>query len=124
MDSKKTILDIDEGSILEVLNIETLKILENISNPATDSSKSRELTIKFIFKSNDTRDLIDTSVTVKSKLVPLLSIKTTLMNSLITDDDTGEVVRVLKEYSDVPEGQMTIDGNEVIKETIAIKVDK
>lgn len=124
MDSKKTILDIDEGSILEVLNIETLKILENISNPATDSSKSRELTIKFIFKSNDTRDLIDTSVTVKSKLVPLLSIKTTLMNSLITDDDTGEVARVLKEYSDVPEGQMTIDGNEVIKETIAIKVDK
>lgn len=124
MDSKKTILDIDEGSILEVLNIETLKILENISNPATDSSKSRELTIKFIFKSNDTRDLIDTSVTVKSKLVPLLSIKTTLMNGLITDDDTGEVVRVLKEYSDVPEGQMTIDGNEVIKETIAIKVDK
>lgn len=124
MDSKKTILDIDEGSILEVLNIETLKILENISNPATDSSKSRELTIKFTFKSNDTRDLIDTSVTVKSKLVPLLSIKTTLMNSLITDNNTGEIVRVLKEYSDVPEGQMTIDGTEVIKETIAIKVDK
>lgn len=58
-----------EGALQEMANIEMQKIMDNIADINTKQKAKRSMTITIDFTPNDTRSVIDTSISVKSKLV-------------------------------------------------------
>lgn len=78
------------GALSEQFNTEAQKIMENIADPNTDSTKVRKLTITAAFKSNSKRDMVITSIEVKPGLAPVKAFETSLM--LDKDIETGKVM--------------------------------
>lgn len=58
-----------EGALQEMANIEMQKIMDNIADINTKQKAKRSMTITIDFMPNDTRSVIDTSISVKAKLV-------------------------------------------------------
>jgi hypothetical protein len=104
MKQVKTILEFDEGSILEKANIELRKVLENIADKNT-STKARTITIKLLLTPDEKRRHVEMSANVTSTLQPLHAIKTSMGISI--GEDGIEAV----ELTGIADGQKDIFGN-------------
>lgn len=115
MKEVKSILEFDNGSILEKAQSELQKVLQNIADINT-STKAREITIKLTLTPDEKRKHIDMKANVTSKLQPTHAIATSMQMSM---NDEGITAMELTACAD---GQMDIFGER--HETKVIKFEK
>lgn len=111
---------IAEGGLQEKLDNELGKVFDNILDLNTEAKAKRKITIELVMSSNEERTVVDTTMTVKSKLAPQNGVATTILVG--RDFDTGQVhANELK--STVP-GQMYFDENGEILTDIGQPVEE
>lgn len=88
----KSILEMAQGAIMEQVNLEVGKIVDNILDPNTDPKKKRQLSLSVDFAPSADRSTVVITATAKSKLLPNNAVQTTLYVG--ADAATGEVQAV------------------------------
>lgn len=107
----KSIIDLKNGAIKEVIEEELEKIIGNIKDENTDPTKKRSITITLTFRGNADRSQIFMTSVAKTKLEPIKPVEITLLNCYEENHDTGEMFPVLKELTSIAPGQIDFDGN-------------
>lgn len=103
---KKSILEMSMGSILERVDYEMGKVIDNILDPNTKATGKRKITVSLELIPSADRKTITVQSTAKSALVPTDPITTSLF--ITTQPSTGEMV-VAEMTPQVP-GQYSLDG--------------
>lgn len=95
------------GALSEQINRVMAQINQNIQDPNTDPEKARTLTCTIKFKPDEDRRLVKAEISTKASLVPVESVKTTLVSG--KDIRTGAVE--FSEYGNEGQirGQMAMD---------------
>lgn len=106
MSEAKSILEMAKGAIMEQVNVEVGKIVDNILDPNTDPKKKRTLQLTVDFLPTSDRSQVAINATAKSKLQPNNSVQTTIYVG--ADTDTGEI-QAVEMVPQVP-GQQSFDG--------------
>lgn len=113
----KSVLDMAQGAIMEQVNQEVGKIVENILDPNTDAKKKRQLSLTVDFAPSSDRATVVVTATAKSKLLPNNAVQTTIYVG--ADATTGEI-QAVEMVPQVP-GQQSFDG-EIQQEPKIIKI--
>lgn len=87
----KSILEMGRGAIMERVDYEMAKIIENILDENTKATGTRELTVKIKLTPDDRRGIIKVDTAASSKLQPKNSIVTALC---LEKDWDGEIVAI------------------------------
>lgn len=103
----KSILEMAQGAIMEQVNAEVGKVVENILDVNTEARKKRQLILTVDFLPSSDRTQVSISATAKSKLLSNNSIQTTLYVG--ADNETGEI-QAGEMVPQIP-GQQSFDGN-------------
>ena len=101
---KKSILEMSRGAILERVDYEMGKAIDNILDPNTKPTGKRKITVSLELVPSSDRNTITVQTTAKSTLVPTDPITTSLF--ITAQPGTGEMV-VAEMVPQVP-GQMGI----------------
>lgn len=104
---KKSILEMTMGAILERVDYEMGRVLDNIIDPNTKATAKRKITVNLELIPSSDRKTITVQSTAKSTLVPTEPITTSLF--ITSQPGTGEMV-VAEMTPQVP-GQVSMDGN-------------
>jgi len=104
---KKSILEMSMGAILERVDYEMGRVLDNIIDPNTKATAKRKITVNLELIPSSDRKTITVQSTAKSTLVPTEPITTSLF--ITSQPGTGEMV-VAEMTPQVP-GQVSMDGN-------------
>ena len=99
----KSILQIARGAIMERVDYEISRIMQNILDPNTSATVVRKVTLTLSFKPDDTRQNIVLSCTAKPTLASTIPIVTMLYAS-----DAETVTEMMPQ---IP-GQFSMDGQE------------
>ena len=114
------ISELAEGAVQEKIDQEVRKIVANILDVNTAFKPSRKLIIDVEFSSDSTRQVIETNVTIKSKLQPSESVSTLMMAGR---NDSG-YIQPAELKSSAP-GQMFFDANDsTLKTDVGIPVEE
>lgn len=105
---KKSILEMSMGAILERVDYEMGKVLDNILDPNTKATGKRKITVGLELIPSADRKTITVQTTAKSALVPTDPVTTSLF--ITSQPDTGEML-VAEMVPQVP-GQLGMDGGE------------
>ena len=105
---KKSILEMSMGAILERVDYEMGKVIDNILDPNTNPTGKRKITVGLELIPSADRKTITVQTTAKSTLVPTDPITTSLY--ITNQPGTGEMV-VAEMVPQVP-GQLGMDGGE------------
>ena len=113
------------GAFAEKLNEALLQVADNIQNPNTDAVAKREITIKIKFAPNKTRQLVNTTISVTTKLAATEAIDTQMLMG--KDLKTGQLE--IAEYNGQTPGQLSLfddsEGDEdMIDELEQLQTDK
>lgn len=106
MENTNSILEMARGAIMEQVNLEVGKVVNNILDPNTDPKKKRSLTLTFEFSPSADRTQVGLKATAKSKLEPNNAIQTALSIGTVS----GQVV-AMEMVSQIP-GQQGLNGEE------------
>lgn len=96
------------GAFTEKLNEALLQVAENIQNPNTEAAAKREITVKIKFAPNKTRQLVNTTIAVTTKLAATEAIDTQMLMG--KDIKTGRLE--IAEYNGQISGQTSLFGRE------------
>lgn len=110
----KTEVDLNNfanGALLDRVNNDLQKIMENIHDPNTDATKSRKLNITITLSPDKNREVIATDINTKITLASATSVSTTMLVG--KDSTTGKVVG--RELASGAKGQTYFDNNGVIR---------
>jgi hypothetical protein len=114
------ISELADGAVQEKIDKEVRKIVQNILDVNTNFKPSRKLIIDVEFSSDSTRQVIETNVTVKSKIQPQESVSTLMMAGR---DDAG-YIQAAELKSSAP-GQTYFDPSDsTLKTDTGIPVDE
>ena len=114
------ISELAEGAVQEKIDQEVRKIVANILDVNTAFKPTRKLIIDVEFSADSTRQVIETNVTVKSKIQPSESVSTLVMAGR---NDSG-YIQAAELKSNAP-GQMFFDANDsTLKTDIGVPVDE
>ena len=105
---KKSILEISMGAILERVDYEMGRVLDNILDPNTKPTGKRKITVSLELVPSADRRTITVLTTAKATLVPTDPVTTSLY--ITNQHSTGEMV-VAEMVPQVP-GQTALDGTE------------
>lgn len=105
---KKSILEMSMGAILERVDYEMGRVLDNILDPNTKPTGKRKITISLELVPSADRRTITVLTTAKASLVPTDPVTTSLY--ITNQPSTGEMV-VAEMVPQVP-GQTALDGTE------------
>ena len=105
---KKSILEMSMGAILERVDYEMGKVMDNILDPNTKATAKRKISVTLELIPSADRRTITVQTTAKSTLVPTDPITTSLY--ITNQPGTGEMV-VAEMVPQVP-GQLGMDGGE------------
>lgn len=100
-DYRKSILEMARGGVMERVDYEMVKVMDNIFDANTNPTAKRKITLTVEFKHTDDRQSITVDYTVKSALAPTNPVRTMLYAS---DEDT-----VIEMTPQIP-GQMDVGG--------------
>jgi hypothetical protein len=103
----KSILEMAQGAIMEQVNVEVGRIVDNILDVNTEAKKKRTLTLTVDFVPSADRSQVAISATAKSKLLPNNAVQTTIYVG--ADTTTGEI-QAVEMVPQVP-GQQSFDGS-------------
>lgn len=104
-DIRKSVLEMARGAIMERVDHEVEKVLDNILDVNTEPEKARKITLVLEFKPNDSRDIIRLTAAATSKLAPTYGVGTTLA---VGSDENGEMM-IAEIVPQVP-GQISMSG--------------
>lgn len=104
----KSILEMARGAIMERVNYEMARVMDNILDANTKATAKRKLTVTLTFAPDDERATIGVSVTAKTALATTNPVVTSLY--LVGEDGTGEV-QAVEMVPQIP-GQTALDGVE------------
>ncbi len=104
---KKSILEMSMGAILERVDYEMGKVLENILDPNTKATAKRKITVGLEIIPSADRKTIVVQTVAKSTLCPTEPITTSLF--ITNETETGKMV-VAEMTPQVP-GQYSLDGD-------------
>ncbi len=110
----KSVIDFTDGQIVQRINQETAKIIDNIINPETDE-KTRKLIVEVQFTPFSDRERVGIKTCVKSKLSPINSVITQM-----TICQSGDCV-LAYEANGLRDGQIDINGE--VHETKFIELE-
>lgn len=102
----RSLVEMASGAILERIDYETARVMNNIMDPNTNPTAKRKITLTLEFKPDKNRQMIAVEATAKSTLAPTDPIAL----SLYTGMEGGQFVAV--EMYDVAPGQMDMYGGE------------
>ena len=105
---KKSILEMSMGAILERVDYEMGRVLENVLDPNTKATAKRKITVGLELVPSADRKTITVLTTAKAALVPTDPVTTSLF--ITSAPNTGEMV-VAEMVPQVP-GQIFMDGDE------------
>lgn len=108
---------IGEGGLQEKVDKELEKVFDNILDPNTDIKTKRKLTITLTMVPDETREVISTSMEVKSSLAPQTGVATTV---LVGQKDGKVYANELK--SKIP-GQTYFDEEATLRTDIGQRID-
>lgn len=91
------------GAVKESVEYALEEVFENIKDPNTQAEKSRKLTITLELKPDESRQVIKTTVAIKTSLVPVNAINTQLLL------DTNGLQIVAKELLKQNPNQISFD---------------
>lgn len=111
---KKSILEMSMGAILERVDYEMGKVINNILDLNTKPTGKRKITVTLELIPSADRKTITVQTTAKSSLVPTDPVTTSLF--ITNQPNTGEMV-VAEMVPQVP-GQMALDGSEQVSPKI------
>lgn len=111
---KKSILEMSMGAILERVDYEMGRVLDNILDPNTKPTGKRKITVSLELVPSADRRTITVLTTAKATLVPTDPVTTSLY--ITNQPSTGEMV-VAEMVPQVP-GQTALDGTEQAKPKI------
>ena len=101
----RSILDINNGSIVKLIDEELKKVMVNMFDEGTDD-KARTLTVKLTFIPKNDKKEMSVKPVITSKLSPKKSEEIHLFNQVQYDKDTGEVTGFrLQEFTGVVAGR-------------------
>lgn len=100
------LLEMMGGAVGERVSYELAKIMRNCKDLNTEAKKVRTLTVEFAIVPTDARDSAAVRVSVKSKLVPVKALDTTLLIGGTQDEP------VVMEYTPQLPGQRNFAGGE------------
>jgi hypothetical protein len=106
------IANIAGGALVEQVDIEIKKVLENIMDPNTETKKKRKITVVIEFPCDDNRDVSDVKFITKSQLAPQRPIVTRIA---FDKDAKGKIVAE-ELYKSQMKGQMFVDENGEVNE--------
>lgn len=104
----KSILEMARGAIMERVNYEMARVMDNIMDANTKATAKRKLTLTLTFQPDDERATIGVSVVAKTTLAATNPVVTSLY--LAGEDGTGEV-QAVEMVPQIP-GQVGMDGAE------------
>lgn len=90
----KSILEMGRGAIMERVDYEMAKVIENILDENTKATGVRELTVKIKLTPDDKREVIKVDTVASSKLQPTNSIVTALYLGKDQNGNIGAVEMV------------------------------
>lgn len=96
------------GAFTEKLNEALMQVAENIQNMNTDATAKRGITISIKFSPNKTRQIVNTQISVTTKLAATEAIDTQMIMG--KNIRTGEIE--IAEYDGHLPGQITLDSYE------------
>lgn len=102
-ESKRSILQMARGAVMERADYEMTRILENILDANTSPTAKRKLTLTLEMKPDDTRQMITVSCTAKSVLAPTNAV---VMSLYVADGEN-----VVEMTPQIP-GQVAFDSEE------------
>lgn len=102
----KSLLEMAGGAIMERMDYETARVIDNIMDPNTDPTAKRKITLTLELKPDKNRQMIEVNVTAKSNLTPTMPVPI----SLYTGWENGQFVAV-EMGSGIP-GQTNMYGTE------------
>lgn len=108
-----------DGALAARFNEELQKVLANLADPNTDATKNRKITVDVSIYGDESRDIGNVSVVVKSKLLPARQVETKL---LIGADKYGNIVG--KELKSGFKGQMFVDADGDIASDTGEKIEQ
>ena len=111
---KKSILEMSMGAILERVDYEMGKVIDNILDLNTKPTGKRKITVTLELIPSADRKTITVQTTAKSSLVPTDPVTTSLF--ITNQPNTGEMF-VAEMVPQVP-GQMALDGSEQVSPKI------
>ncbi len=100
------ILEMMDGAIQERIDYELAKVMKNCKDLNTDHKKARTLTIELSFTPTEARDSLSVKIGVKSKLVSVKALGSTLLLGGTEDEP------IVMEYVPGVPGQCTFVGTE------------
>ena len=98
----RSLVEMASGAILERVDYETARVMNNIMDPNTNPTAKRKITVSIELKPDDTRQNVSVSYNVKSALAPTNPVTT---NLFVADEDT-----VVEMVPQIP-GQTAMDGD-------------
>lgn len=107
-----------DGGLQEKVDKEFEKVFDNILDPNTDNKVARKLVITLTMKADDSREVISTSMGVKSTLAPQTGVATTV---LVGKKDGKTYANELK--SNMP-GQMYFDDKAQLRTDTGLPVEE
>ena len=105
---RKSILESSRGAILERVDYEMGKVIDNIMDPNTKPTGKRRITVTLKLIPGSDRRTITLNTTAKSTLIPTDPVTTSLY--ITNQPGTGEMV-VAEMVPQIP-GQMDMNGSE------------
>ncbi len=102
-----SIIEMARGAIMERVDLETARVVDNIADINTKATAKRKITITIEFVPDDTRQNIQVSATAKSTLAPTVPVSTSLY---VTADGNGEMM--IAEMTPQIPGQLDMSGVE------------
>ena len=111
---KKSILEMSMGAILERVDYEMGKVIDNILDLNTKPTGKRKITVTLELIPSADRKTITVQTTAKSSLVPTDPVTTSLF--ITNQPNTGEMV--VAEMVPLVPGQMALDGSEQVSPKI------
>ena len=102
-----SILTLQEGAIIDAVDKELRKVLENIEDFSTESTKKRKIKIELEFEPSASRNSFNLNATVSSTLAPKSALQ---MSMDLRSTEDGRFI--LEELMKQAKGQLDIEGNE------------
>lgn len=101
-----SIIEMARGAVIERIDLEMFRVMENVQDLNTEPSKTRSITIKVAFKPDNSRENIKVSYQVQSSLAPAAPIETSLYAGM----RKGKIFAV-ENIPQIP-GQMALNNTE------------
>lgn len=104
MDDRKEqpadLLSIGGGAALELFGSELQRVMENIRDPNTEAKGTRKITLEFLFKPNEHREMVSTLISAKSTLAASRPVSEVLWVGRKDGEVVGTVVHTTEALED------------------------